>query len=198
MVDRQVGSDPPCPGTEVAIGAKLVPRAVDAPESLHGQILGNAWVAHNTHGPGVDVALKLTYQRLDLAMREPLEQIHELLYPVFTGYKHAGYKFFGARQRRSRAPIAPEAAACRMRRKVGHSIWLGARQAAACRRPSRISVSLRMVLSNSLALAASICRSRRGRPSGANMSAISSSEKPAERPRAIRARRSNTPGSKTR
>jgi hypothetical protein len=34
-------------------------------------------------------------------MREPLEQIHELLYPVFTGYEHAGYKFFGARERRS-------------------------------------------------------------------------------------------------
>src|SRR5246127_4354329 len=85
MVDRQVGSDPPCPGAEVAIGAKLVPRAVNAPKSLHGQILCNAWVAHNAHGPGVDVALKLTYQRLeriDLAMREPLEQIHELLYRV--------------------------------------------------------------------------------------------------------------------
>ena len=33
----------------------------------------------------------------------------------------------------SRAPIAPDAAARRIRRKVGHSIWLGARQAAACR-----------------------------------------------------------------
>jgi hypothetical protein len=38
-----------------------------------------------SHDPGVDIALKLVYQRLeriDLAMREPLEQIHELLYLV--------------------------------------------------------------------------------------------------------------------
>src|SRR3974377_1223683 len=85
MIDRQVRSDPACPGSEVAIGAKLVPRAVNAPEGLHGQILRSARVAHDAHGPGVDVALKLTYQRLeriDLAMREPLEKIHQLLYPV--------------------------------------------------------------------------------------------------------------------
>src|SRR6516162_1682538 len=79
MVDRQVGGDPACPGAEVTIRAKPVPRTVDAPKSFHGQILGNAWVTHNTHDPGVDVTLKLTYQRLeriDLAMREPLEQLH--------------------------------------------------------------------------------------------------------------------------
>jgi hypothetical protein len=82
MVDRQVGSDSPCPGTEVAIRAKLLPGAVNAPKSFHREILRNAWVAHNANGPGVDIALKLTNQRLeriDLAMREPLEQIHELL-----------------------------------------------------------------------------------------------------------------------
>jgi hypothetical protein len=48
-----------------------------------------------------------------------------------------------------------------------------------------MALGLRIVLSSSSALAASICRSMRGRPSGANMSAISSSEKPAARPRAI-------------
>src|SRR5215470_5070838 len=85
MVDRQVDSDPACPGSEVAIGAKPVPGAVDAPKGLHGQILCSARVAHDAHDPGIDIALKLTYQRLeciDLAMREPPEQIHELLYPV--------------------------------------------------------------------------------------------------------------------
>src|SRR5215469_15544537 len=85
MVDGQVRSDPARPGSEVAVRAKLAPRAVDAPKSLYRQILGNTWVTHNAHGPGEDGALKLTYQRLeriDLAMREPLEQIHELLYPV--------------------------------------------------------------------------------------------------------------------
>jgi len=61
-----------------------------------------------------------------------------------------------------------------------------------------MSVSLRMVLSSSSALAVSILRSMRGRPSGANMSAISSSEKPAERPTAISASRSSTPGSNRR
>jgi hypothetical protein len=62
---------------------------------------------------------------------------------------------------------------------VGHSRWLGAGQAAACRRPSRMALSLRIVRSSSRALVASICRSMRGRPSGANMRAISSREKPA-------------------
>ena len=79
-------------------------------------------------------------------------------------------------------PRASEAATRRMRRKVGHSMWLGARQAAACRRPSRISLSSRTVLSSSSAFAASILRSMRGRPSGANITAISSSEKPAGTP----------------
>src|SRR6266571_8815529 len=64
-------------------------------------------------------------------------------------------------------PKDPDAAARRMRRKVGHSMWLGARQAAAWRRPSRMSVSLRIVLSSSSALARSIGPSMRGRPSGA-------------------------------
>ena len=85
MVDRQVGSDPACPGTEVAIGAKPVPGAVNSPKSLHGQILSNSWVTHDPHDPGLDVTLKLPDQRLeriDLAKREPLEQIHEPLYRV--------------------------------------------------------------------------------------------------------------------
>src|SRR5215471_9838228 len=85
MVDRQVGSDPACPGSEVAIRAKPVPRAVDTPKSLHGQILRSARVAHDADDPGIDIALKLLDQgleRIDLAMREPLEQIHELLYRV--------------------------------------------------------------------------------------------------------------------
>ena len=71
-------------------------------------------------------------------------------------------------------------------------------QAAACRRLSRIELSSWMVLSSSSALAASICRSMRGRPSGENMSEISSSEKPAARPSAISASGSSTPGSNTR
>src|SRR5215468_7586258 len=49
------------------------------------------------------------------------------------------------------APIAPDAAARRKRRNLGHSMWLRARHAAACRRPSRMALSLRIVRSNSSA-----------------------------------------------
>jgi len=91
-------------------------------------------------------------------------------------------------------PQSPEHSAVRNLFRLGHSIWLGALQAAACRKLLRISVSLRMVPSSSSALVASICRSMRGAaPLGANMSAIALSEKPAERPRAISASRSSTP-----
>ena len=77
-----------------------------------------------------------------------------------------------------------------MRWKVGHSRWLGAGQAAAWRRPSRMAVSLRMVRSRSSALAASISRSMRGWPSAVNIRAISSSVKPAAWPNEISASRS--------
>lgn|SRR5579871_916856 len=98
MVDRQVRSDPACPGSEVAIGAKPVPRAVNAPKSLNRQILGDTWVTHNAHGPGEDVALKLPYQhleRIDLAMREPLEPVHKLLYRVLRDTNTQVTSFFG-------------------------------------------------------------------------------------------------------
>jgi protein-S-isoprenylcysteine O-methyltransferase Ste14 len=62
-------------------------------------------------------------------------------------------------------------------------MWLGAGHAAACRRLSRIWVSFRIVLSSSSALPTSVFRSIRGRPSGANIRAISSSENPAALPR---------------
>jgi hypothetical protein len=55
--------------------------------------------------------------------------------------------------------------------------------------------NLWMIRSRSSALAVSIFRSMFGCPSGANMSAISSSEKPPLRPSAISASRSSTPGS---
>ena len=54
------------------------------------------------------------------------------------------------------------------------------------------------VRSSSSALAVNACRSIRGRPSGANMCAISVSEKPADCPNAIRASRSSTPASNRR
>ncbi len=97
-----------------------------------------------------------------------------------------------------RPSVAPDAAARRYWRNVGHSMWLGAGQAAACRKPSRMVVSLRIVRSSSSALAMSSRRSMFGRPSGASIRATSLSEKPAWRPSAIRASRSSTAGSKSR
>ncbi len=97
-----------------------------------------------------------------------------------------------------RVRTGPEAAACKIRRKLGHSITFGARHVAACNRPSRISVRLRIVLSNSAALDKSLCRSIRGCPLGVNTSAISLSVKPAARPNAIRASRSKTSESNVR
>jgi hypothetical protein len=101
MIERQVRSDPPRPGAEVAIRAKLVPRAVNAPEGLHSQILGSSRVAHHAYSPGINVALKLSDQRLeriDLAKRKPLEQIHELLYCLLRDTNTLGYKFFRSGQ----------------------------------------------------------------------------------------------------
>jgi len=70
--------------------------------------------------------------------------------------------------------------------------------ATAWRRPSRIAVSSPILPSSSTALAASICRSMRGWPSGANMRAISSRENPAAYPSRIRPSRCSTPASNTR
>src|SRR5271166_4103634 len=83
MVERQVGGDPPCPSTEVSVCPELLVCPVDAPESLYGQILCDARIAHNAHNPGVNVALELADQRLErieLAKRKSPEQIHKLLY----------------------------------------------------------------------------------------------------------------------
>ena len=51
MVERQVGGDPSRPGGEVTVRPELVASPVDAPESLHRQILRNARVAHDAHDP---------------------------------------------------------------------------------------------------------------------------------------------------
>jgi len=63
-------------------------RTVDAPESLYGQILCDARIAHDAHNPGVNVPLELLDQRLesiDVAKRKSSEQIHELLYCLLRG-----------------------------------------------------------------------------------------------------------------
>ena len=109
-----------------------------------------------------------------------------------------GRSRFSARRLFVCGPIARDAAARRSRRKVGHSMWLGAGQTAACRRLLRIALSRRIVSSSSSALSASIRRSMRGRPSGPNIRAISSSVKRGPRPSAISASRSSTPGSNRR
>jgi hypothetical protein len=87
MIERQVRGDASCPGPEVAIRAKLVPSAVNAPKRLSREIFCRPAVAHNAHNPSVNVALKLPnqrFERIDLAKREPPEQIHDLPYYLIT------------------------------------------------------------------------------------------------------------------
>src|SRR5271166_6288943 len=100
MVDRQVGGDPSRPSREVSVRPELLARPIDAPESLYGQILCDARIAHDAHNPGVNVALELPDQRLesiDLAKRKSPEQIHELLYSLLRGRNEWVTSFFGAR-----------------------------------------------------------------------------------------------------
>src|SRR5215472_17965465 len=97
MVARQVGPDPPRPSGKVSARAKLLTRPVDVPESLYGQLLRDAWIAHDAHNPGVNVALEMPDQRLesiDLAKRKSPEQIHELLYSVLRGRNEWVTSFF--------------------------------------------------------------------------------------------------------
>src|SRR5271157_1747828 len=97
MIAPQVGGDPPCPTSEVSVRPELLVRSVDAPESLYGQILCDAGIAHNAHNPGVDVALELPDQHLesiDLAKRKSPEQIHELLYCVLRDQNEWVTSFF--------------------------------------------------------------------------------------------------------
>ena len=97
--------------------------------------------------------------------------------------------------RRAREPSA----ALRSRRwNVGHSAWLGAGQAAACRRPLLTAFRRFTMASISSALAASIRRSMFADPSGENIERMSSSEKPAAWPSATSASWSSTPGAKRR
>jgi hypothetical protein len=105
MVDRQVGGDPSRPGGEVTVRPEPVARLVDAPESLHSQILRDSGVAHYAHNPGVDIALALTDQCLesiDLAMRKSPEQIHELVYCLLRGQNEWVTSFFRRSPERGR------------------------------------------------------------------------------------------------
>src|SRR5215469_11112559 len=97
MVERQVGGDAPRPGGEVAVRSKLVPCSVDSPEGFYGQILSDARIAHDTHDPGVDVALELPDQCLesiDIAKRKSPEQIHEVLYCLLRARSERVTSFF--------------------------------------------------------------------------------------------------------
>src|SRR5271166_6052874 len=100
MVERQVGGDPPCPSSEISVRPELLVRPVDAPESLYGQVLRDARIAHDAHNPGVNVALELPDQCLesiDVAKRKSPEQIHGLLYCLLRGRNEWVTSFFGAR-----------------------------------------------------------------------------------------------------
>lgn len=82
MVESGIGGDSASPGLEIAVGPETVPIFVDAPESFHGQILGDAGVADDTDNPGVDFLLVLPEQHLEgfqVACREAFQQFHASL-----------------------------------------------------------------------------------------------------------------------
>ena len=97
MVEREVGGNPSRPSCEVSIRPKLFPRPIGAPKGLNGQILRNAWITHDAHNPGVNVALELPNQDLesiDLAKRKSLEKIHEHLYCLLRVRNDSVTSFF--------------------------------------------------------------------------------------------------------
>jgi hypothetical protein len=61
-------------------------------------------------------------------------------FPGFTDFEYSGSRRPDA-SLLSGAPMAPEAAPRNKRRNVGHSMWLGAGQTAACCKPSRTALS---------------------------------------------------------
>src|SRR5579862_5420577 len=81
MVERDVGRDAVSPCGEVAVDPEERARAVDAPESFHGEILGSGGVADDAHDPGVYQALMVAKELLEsfeVASDESLLQVHWL------------------------------------------------------------------------------------------------------------------------
>ncbi len=79
MVKGDVGGDAPRPGAKIAGRFESRSGPVDAPESFHGQILGNAGITDDANNPGIDFLLVLAKESLEgfeVARREPFQQFH--------------------------------------------------------------------------------------------------------------------------
>jgi len=70
VIEGGIGCDSPGPGAKLAGRVEAGTRAVDSPESFHGEVLCGARVAYNANDPGVDLFLVLPEQRLK-ASRSP-------------------------------------------------------------------------------------------------------------------------------
>src|SRR5260370_34516434 len=79
MVEGGVGGDAPRPGAKIAGRFESRSGPVDAPESFHGQILGDSTVTDDADNPGIDFLLVLPKKRFEsfqVARRESLQQLH--------------------------------------------------------------------------------------------------------------------------
>src|SRR5260370_6168408 len=79
MVESSLGGDSARTGAKIAGRVEARSRFVNAPESLHGEILSNSAVANDANNPGVNFLLVLSKQRLEgfqVARRETLQQLH--------------------------------------------------------------------------------------------------------------------------
>src|SRR6266849_2633041 len=79
MVESGVGRDSLRPSTKISGRVKPRSGPVNAPESFHGQILGNAGITDDADNPGIDFLLVLPKERFEsvqVARREPFQQFH--------------------------------------------------------------------------------------------------------------------------
>src|SRR6266567_912331 len=79
MVEGGVSGDSASPGAEIASGIETCARFVNAPKSLHGEILSDSGVSNDADSPGVNFLLVLSKQRLEgfqIARGETLQQLH--------------------------------------------------------------------------------------------------------------------------
>ena len=82
MVESGVGSDPSRPSVKIAGWVESVARPVNAPESFHGEILGNSVVTDDADNPGVNFLVVLSkqgFESFQVARREPFQQFHRPL-----------------------------------------------------------------------------------------------------------------------
>jgi hypothetical protein len=77
VIDRRIGGDAPRPSAETAPRIEARVAAIDAPERLDGEVVGNLGLADNPQNPATDFVLELPEERFErrgIAKGEPLQQ----------------------------------------------------------------------------------------------------------------------------